>query len=280
MKCFITILFLSSLLHSQGMFEPVNSDIYDFLETMSIKGIIRFNDEVKPLTRIELAKKILETEVNVSQLTYTEKSLLEFYKLDFEHEIKLMTNNFTAGAKPRFIITDADKRIRFFEYAGKDFSLFADPMLSASIQSAAGENLFVRRNGFSFYGYALDNWAFSFNFYDNEETGNNLDINKNLTPERGVSVTKIKPNAFEYDFVNASAGYYWSTGSISIGKEYFNFGSGRNSSIILSDKAPSFPFIRIDFKPIEWLRFFYFHGFLISNVPDSSTFRYNKVPGS
>jgi hypothetical protein len=30
---------------------------------------------------------------------------------------------------------------------------------------------------------------------------------------------------------------------------------------------------------VEWLRFFYFHGFLVSNVPDSSTYRYNSVDG-
>ncbi len=279
MKCFLIILIFTSALHSQSMFEPVNSDIYSFLETLSIKGIINFNDEIKPLTRIEIAGKILEAEVKTPELTETERLLLDFYRQDFVYEIKLISNNFTAEANPEFLITDADKRIRFFEYAGKDFSFFADPMLSVSVQSIAGERLFVRRNGFSFYGYALGSWAYGLNFYDNEESGNNLDIDKVLTSERGTSVTKLKHNAFEYDFVNASVGYYWKTGALSIGKDYFDIGSGRNGSIILSDKAPSFPFIRFDFKPVDWLRFFYFHGFLISNVPDSSTLRYGSVRG-
>ena len=210
-------------------------------------------------------------------MTALEKELLSFYIQDFKHEINLINKDFTAEASPEFFITEKDRRISFFEYAGKDFSFFADPILSLSEESIAGENLFVRRNGFSFYGYALDNWAYSLNFYDNEETGNNLDITKDLTPERGTSVTKLKENAFEYDFVNASVGYYWSDGSISLGKEYFKIGNGRNGNVILYDQAPSFPFIRLDYKPVDWLRFFYFHGFLVSNVPDSSTFRYNSV---
>ena len=264
---------------AQSSFESANSEVYDFLEKLSIKGIVSFDYEIKPLTRIEIAVKIIEAEKNTLHMTALEKELLSFYIQDFKHEINLIKKDFTAEASPEFFITEKDKRIRFFEYAGKDFSFFADPILSLSEESIAGENLFVRRNGFSFYGYALDNWAYSLNFYDNEESGNNLDITKDLTPERGTSVTKLKENAFEYDFVNASVAYYWSDGSISLGKEYFKIGNGRSGNVILYDKAPSFPFIRLDYKPVDWLRFFYFHGFLVSNVPDSSSFRYNSVDG-
>lgn len=264
---------------AQSSFESVNSDIYSFLETLSIKGIITFDYEIKPLPRIEIARKLLDSEKKISQLTELEKELLGFYIQDFKHEINLVKNDFSIEVNPEFFVTEKDRRVRFFEYAAKDFSFFADPLLSLSEESIAGENLFVRRNGFSFYGYALSNWTYSLNFYDNEETGNNLDITKDLTPVRGTSVTKVKENAFEYDVVNASVGYYWSDGSISLGKEYFNLGSGRNGNVILYDQAPSFPFIRLDYKPVDWLRFFYFHGFLVSNVPDSSTFRYNSVDG-
>ncbi len=277
MKILITILIFAAALHSQSVFEPVNSDIYNFFKTLSIKGIITFDNEIKPLLRIEMAKKLLEADKQKLQLSGIENELLNFYIQDFEHEINLLNNNFEPNINPEFIVTDKDRRIRLFEYAGKDFSFFADPKLSLSVQSIAGENLFVRRNGFSFYGYALNNWAYNLNFYDNEESGNNLDISKNLTPESGTSVTKIKENAFEYDQVNGSVGYYWSDGSISLGKEHFEIGGNNNGNIILGDKAPSFPFIRLDYKPVDWLRFFYFHGFLISNVPDSSTVRYSQV---
>jgi len=277
MKILITILIFAAALHSQSVFEPVNSDIYNFFKTLSIKGIITFDNEIKPLLRIEMAKKLLEADKQKLQLSGIENELLNFYIQDFEHEINLLNNNFEPNINPEFIVTDKDRRIRLFEYAGKDFSFFADPKLSLSVQSIAGENLFVRRNGFSFYGYALNNWGYNLNFYDNEESSNNLDISKNLTAESSTSVTKIKENAFEYDQVNGSVGYYWSDGSISLGKEHFEIGGNNNGNIILGDKAPSFPFIRLDYKPVDWLRFFYFHGFLISNVPDSSTVRYSQV---
>lgn len=273
----ILVISLISSVYSQSAFEPVNSDVYDYLQKLSIKGIITFDYEVKPITRIEIAKKLIEADIKKSELNEIDNQLLTFYLQDFQHEIKLVNKENIPVSNPEFFIVDKEKRMRFFEYANNNFSFFADPMLSFSAASIAGERLFIRRNGFSFYGYVLDNWAYGLNFFDNEETGKNLDVNKDLTPERGTSITKIKKDAFEYDVVNASIGYYWNDGSISIGKDYFKIGSGRNGNIILSDKAPSFPFIRFDFKPVDWLRFFYFHGFLISNVPDSSTFKYNRV---
>jgi hypothetical protein len=279
MKLFAIIIIFSTLLSAQGMFEPVNSDLYSFLETLSIKGIITFDYEIKPWTRIEIAKKLILADTHTQQMTDVEKELLNFYYKDFKHEINLIEKDFKPDIKPEFIVLDKDRRIRFFEYGGNEFSFFADPMLSLSLQSIAGEKLTVLRNGFSFYGYALDNWAYNLRFFDNTEIGKNLDLTKELTPERRPSVTKISENSFEYDVVNASIGYYWKDGSISLGKEYFQIGSGMNGNIILGDQAPSFPFIRLDYKPVDWLRFFYFHGFLISNVPDSSTYRYSEVPG-
>lgn len=279
MKLILLIIITATVLNAQSVFEPVNSDVYDFLENISVTGAITFDYEIKPLARIEIAKKLLEAEAVKDKLSELQKSLLDFYLKDFKPEISILKNEFDEKQGPEFFITEPGRRLRFFEYADKDFSFYADPMLSGSVQSIAGERLFVRRNGFQFYGYALKNWAYGLSFYDNEESGKHLDINKDLSPVRGTSVTKIKKDAFEYDVVNASVAYRWNNGSISIGKDYFEIGSGQSGKIILSDKAPSFPFIRLDYKPVDWLRFFYFHGFLISDVPDSATLRYNRVPG-
>lgn len=279
----IIILFLTGLLciniYSQSVFEPVDSEVYDFLERLSIKGVITFDYEIKPLTRVVIAKKLLDADNKINALTKIDKELLSFYMEDFRPEINIINENFSSNPKPEFFIMEKGKRLRLFEYDGKDFSFYADPLLSLSAESVSGERLLVRRNGFTFYGYAGSSWAYGVNFFDNEESGDNLDPVKDLTQERGTTITKLKNKSFEYDVVTASAVYYWNTGSISLGKEYFKIGSARMGNIILSDKAPSFPFVRFDFKPVDWLRFFYFHGFLVSNVPDSSLIRFSEVPG-
>jgi hypothetical protein len=37
--------------------------------------------------------------------------------------------------------------------------------------------------------------------------------------------------------------------------------------------------LRLDFRPAHWLNFIYFHGFLKSDIPDSSTYRSTSVEG-
>ncbi len=49
-----------------------------------------------------------------------------------------------------------------------------------------------------------------------------------------------------------------------------NWGYGQSGLLVLSDKAPSFPFIRLDLHPTKWLRFDYIHAWLNSDVIDSS----------
>jgi hypothetical protein len=48
---------------------------------------------------------------------------------------------------------------------------------------------------------------------------------------------------------------------------------------VLSRKAPSFPFIRLDIKPVDWLRFNYIHAWLASDVIDSNAIYTSLIPG-
>lgn len=273
---FILIVFNQNFLLSQVVSESSKSEIYDFLESMRFKGILDFNYDLKLLNRKSLAVLILKVESQKEKLDETEQDLLRKYKIYLEPEINIIIDSVNI-TQLKFLRTN--DRLRLFEYFSKDFSFYADPILEIGIGSFYDKSLFIRRNGFSTYGYILDNWSYSLRFFDNEESGENLDKSKRFTRENSVSITKEKNTSFEYDEVTASIQYDWSNGSISINKDYLLFGSGNFGNLILSDKAPPFPFIRFDYRPVDWLSFFYFHGFLQSNVPDSTTLRYNSVPG-
>lgn len=272
---FVLIILISKYLFSQSIFERHTSDVYDFLEILRLKGIIHQNSEIKPAQRIKLAGYLLEANAQKDKLTLAESYLLERFLLEFEPEIRKISGD-------KLTVSDflrTKKRLRLFEYVSPDFSIYADPLLSIEAGSFYDKSLIVRRNGFTLGGYIKENWSYSLKFFDNEESGDNLDKTKRFTRNSAVSITKEKNNSFEYDEVTANVAYTWSDGSVSLNKDYITFGSGNFGKIILSDKAPPFPFIRFDFSPVEWLSFFYFHGFLQSNVPDSTTLRYNSVPG-
>lgn len=272
-RILLSLILILSTIYSQTI---DNSDIYDFLESMQFKGVVDFNSEVKPLSRKVLAEIILKVDSKREKLDKLEIKILEKFKIEFEAEIRLITNS-SSETNKSFLRTE--NRLRLFEFYSADFSFYADPIISLEAGRFYDESIFVRRNGFSIYGYAGDNWSYSLRFFDNEESGNDLDKTKRFTRNSAVSITKEKQKSFEYDEITANVDYRWSTGAVSINKDYLSFGSGNFGKIILSDKAPPFTFVRFDFKPVDWLSFFYFHGFLQSNVPDSSTLRYNAVPG-
>lgn len=273
---FILSLLIQTLLHSQVTLKSSNMDIYYFIETLRCKGIVDFNSEFKPINKIFLAELIFKVDSQKEKLDELEYDLLKKYKIYFEPELKILTDSANADYSNFF---RTNNRLRLFEYFSKDFSFYADPVFEIGFGNFYDKSLLIRRNGFSIYGYVLDNWNYYLNFFDNEERGENLDKSKRFTRHSGISLTKEKQRSFEYDEVTAGITYFWSNGSVSISKDYLSFGSGNFGKIILSDKAPPFPFIRFDYKPVDWLSFFYFHGFLQSNVADSNTFRYNSVPG-
>lgn len=276
-KIILLVTVITGFIFSQSVYESVyNNQVYDFLERQSLKGIIVFNSEVTPLPRKLITEKLLELKDKQNQLTEIEKDQLNFFLKEYFDESSRLKNNFE-GIENGFIASSNRQRLRFYNYSSKDFSVNIEPILGINIGSSYGGDYRHRWNGAKFSGYIGDGWGFSMDFRDNEERGNNLDSIKNFTPSSGINRMITRENFFEYSSVNALLSYSWSYGTITIGKEYINWGSGKGGKLILSDKAPSFPMIRLDVQPLDWLRFTYIHGWLHSGVIDSSTIRTSLV---
>ena len=81
-----------------------------------------------------------------------------------------------------------------------------------------------------------------------------------------------------YSEVRANLSYTWKNGTISFGKDNITWGYGENGKIVLSDKVPSYPYIRLDYAPLKWMSFNYMHAWLNSNLVDSNL-SYNTYTG-
>ena len=55
-----------------------------------------------------------------------------------------------------------------------------------------------------------------------------------------------------------------------VAKDFIEYGYAKSGNLVLSNKAPSFPFIKLQLNPVDWFKFYYFHAFLSSNVIDSA----------
>lgn len=272
---------------SQTNFEPVSNSIYSYLERMSQKGIIQTNEEILPFSRKYIAEKlkkivfrIQNSEFNISEI---EKEELEFYIREFAVELERLgfdVDNYEA--KNKFIDLKNDNfgfdkynRFRLFSYSDSIFSLYADPILSYSFSQIANENTKLWSNGIKLYGSFGKNVAFDLQFYDNHFRGNKQFFNRSFSPLTGFGFNAPISSGYDFDRMNANLTFSWNWGSFSLGKDFNYYGSGENGKLILSDKAPSFPFIKLEVAPANWLKFSYIHGLLNSQVLDSSTFRYN-----
>jgi hypothetical protein len=104
------------------------------------------------------------------------------------------------------------------------------------------------------------------NFY----TVNKLDFRRQDSKTGIILVGLNDDRTINHSDIRATVNYSFKNGSISFGKDQIVWGYGENGRIVLSDRAPSFPLIRLDYNPIKWLRFNYFHGWLNSEIVDST----------
>jgi len=73
---------LNTSLFGQSIYEPIyNSSIYDFLERLSNKNIIELFTDIRPITRQQIAEKLIQVNEQIDKLTSIEKDRLDFVRI-------------------------------------------------------------------------------------------------------------------------------------------------------------------------------------------------------
>jgi hypothetical protein len=271
----LVIVFFSTAF-SQVVYEPLHRDVYQYLSRLAQKGIIEFNDQVKPVSRIYIAEKLNELNINPSAITSLEKEELNFYLMDYDRELKFIRNEKIENEEITIAGKDPAGRTRLFSYADDLFTLNVSPIFGYKIGSRDEAKLTHFWNGIYTYGYLTDHIGVSFDFRDNNESGTTIDKFKRFTPVTGTNersdanVLNYSPNKIEYSEAKTVIAANWKWGSAAIGKEFLEWGYGESGKLVLSQKAPSFPFIRLDINPVDWFSFNYIHAWLLSDVKDTS----------
>ena len=306
MTCFLLLTTYSA---AQTVYEPIShDDIYKFLGRMAQKGVIKFSDNIRPVSRKYIAEKLEElqkseagpalrggSQKSEGMLNVLEREELEFYLKDFGLERSMLSYN-SEIRNPKSEIDQIDTfddtllrnddlayrqagsklfgydeygRWRLFSYSSDLFKVNVSPIIGVEMGTNDGTKQTHTWNGVSMYGYLTDKIGFNFYFRDNDESGDNISWSKAFTPQTGVVVAKGSSNSIQYSEVHANISTDWPWGEFTIGKDFINWGYGESGLLVLSDKAPSFPFIRLDIHPTDWLRFNYVHAWLSSNVIDS-----------
>lgn len=276
---FIIVLLVSfiniktSFLNAQIVYVSLDNSVYNFLEKLSLKNTIKLDDEIKPYSRVYVAKCLREIEQKLAELNKVELEELRFYLEEYDYEIKKLNQS-------QITSDENDRSRRWFLYSYEDsaFNFKISPIAGYGITSTAGKPGHMRWIGASMFTIYSDWFGMYFNIRDKGEFGDNIDKEKYFSPVTGAWY-KAAPNGIEYSDLRGGINFNWNWGSISLIKENMQWGHGKFGHLILSSKPPSYPHIRFSIKPVEWLRFTYIHGWLNSLVKDSANFYYS-YPGT
>lgn len=262
-----------SLVFAQSIYEPTyNSDVYNLLERLSYKNQVSFFTDVRPLTKLQLAKSVTELD-GLQNLTSTEKERLSFYKREYAFELKCLQKD-TNTISTFFGSTPIDK-FNFYKYYSKDFDFTLDPIIGIGYNFS--DKTYHQYVGFEFYGRIGDHWGYYLNWRDNIEKGESIDRRKSFTQNTGINVLRSKERLIDYSETRGGITYSWDLGSITAAKDFLQIGSSSLSSVILSDKAPSFPYLRLELHPTNWFRYNFIHAWLDSDLIDSTSIRSTGV---
>lgn len=235
-----------------------NTSVYEFIdEIANLHVITDINTSIKPYSRMQIAKWLKQADENRDRLNSRQQKDLDFYLRDFNKEL--------IGTKGDF-----KKRLDLFYYSDTLFKLTVNPVLGYQYWSNENDNFFHRWNGAEFHASIGNHVGIYASLRDNLE---NIQLEKThyLTQRTGAAY-KESPTSRKGEYSEARGGitYSWKWGHVALIKDHFAWGTNYNGANILSGKTPSFPHLKLQMHPVKWLHFNYVHGFLVSDVADTT----------
>ena len=182
-----------------------------------------------------------------------------------------------------------------FHYADKNFECKINPILGMDLTMNGHGMVMHRWYGAEIRADIVDHVAVWGSIRDHSYSGEHLDeaYFKSVGQSKRQGALLSQPgflnnlpggryHAMSYggDYGEIRAGikaYSW-WGSIGLVKDNLQWGDSYNSSIIISNRAPSFPMIELKLNPCKWFRLDYIHGWLVSEEKDSTSYYIESNP--
>lgn len=267
----ILLLLLSFGVSGQIVYESVQrTNIYDFLDELANEKLISINSVVKPYSRTFIAEKLQEAYEQKDQLSKRQINEIEFYMKDYR--LELVYN--TKGMKPLNIFPKKDHVATSLNPMAVTYR---DSLVAFSLRPVFGLEYFINSNetafhrwgGAELFGYVSKNFGAWTSLRDNHESVILTDpeyFNQRL----GGTMKGSSKGGIDYNDARGGAMFSWNWGAVGLVKDEMVWGNNYNGSNILSGRTPSFGQLKLEIKPARWFEFNYFHGWLVSDVIDSS----------
>jgi hypothetical protein len=274
-----TLIFSFVPIHAQV--QSHQSSVIDFLSRMAQKGKIEFNDFIKPVDRKIIFQKLDELQ-NQKDLSAIEQKELQFFIAGFVLEnpnmLRISSSLADAGlgknvdGSPQFFSfkkLNPSAQQHLITYKDSNFGVIVDPVGNLTIQSRNGKSNTIQGKGFQLAGYAGKRIGFQLSLIDINEQGSFDSLRVDNELPGFVRKGTTNPKILNYSQMNATLSYRLNKGMITVGQDQHVMGYGKYGNIVLSDKAPAYPFYALNYQPSAWLKFNYMHAWLQSGVLDT-----------
>lgn len=251
--CLILIAILQFVILDAGaqyMPQPfMDNDIYSFLDETDKD----FYPSIKPIGRKRILSMLEKSDT--TKLNTRQKKELAFYLKDFNKE--------------KYTHRDFDRRLDLIYRRDSLFSLTVNPIGGGNMSLSADGHIYHWWNGL-YANATFGNWSFFASLIDNHESTMLTKPSFITQNQGGANIKRFSDGKQDYWDSRGGITYAWKTGHIGLIKENFAWGAGYNGTNIFSGRAPPFVHLTFNLRPVEWFEFNYVHGWLVSEVVDSS----------
>jgi hypothetical protein len=245
----------------------ISSDgIYLFLDELASEQYIDLHSLLRPYSRTTIATLLKEAEAFRPEMNRRRQAELDFYLRDYRKELEVPP---APTASWFWQKKHGNKRFDAFYYSDSVFRITVNPIV--------GTDVWVNSNG-AFYHWwngveawsALGKFGFWASLRDNHES---VELTaRDFMNQRigGANIKVFEGGKRDYEEFRGGISYQWRWGHAGLEMGQFSWGEHNNGSNILSGRTPAFPRLELSLDPARWLSFRYIHGFLYSEVVDST----------
>jgi len=267
----MALLMAAVSLPSAAQYVPVhlsNDGIYLFMDELASCRYIDLNSLVKPYSRTTIAALLAEAESSRTEMSVRQQAELDFYLKDFMKE--------DPGTLPP---SPAANWLWQKKYGNKRFDAFhyRDTLFQLTVNPIVGADVWVNSNG-AFYHWwnGVEAWSCAgrFGFWaslrDNHES---VELTaRDFQNQRigGARIAVFEGRVRDYEEFRGGITYGWDWGHVGLIMDQFSWGENNGGSNIFSGRTPAFARIELSLDPVHWFSFRYVHGFLHSEVVDST----------
>ena len=207
---------------AQVVYENINTGVYEYLDRMSQKGFIKYQDLIKPLNRSYLFNKLEELKLVDTALSKVEKLELEFYLREY------IQSNEKKGDTIKIMVFKKNYSPVFFSAKSGNSYLNISPVIQFSNNQYSGNNYLQKAWCTNIWGRIGKNIGFNISFRDVNENRTDLSndsvLNDASTGYVLLTQNLTKTKTLNYSEYRASVGYEWKNGFVSIGQDNLTWG--------------------------------------------------------